>query len=80
MTNPRTAGEDDEREVIYHAVCPWSRACRDCMLTMRDGDVWICPFGLPRGVRATHKTTGPGTSYVQVQCFYLEEDEDGNDS
>lgn len=79
MTNPETAGEDDDRDVLYHAVCPWSISCRMCLIKVHDGEEYICPFDKRRRVRASRKLTDQGTQYTIVQCCIVEEDDDDAD-
>ena len=84
MTDPRTAGsdEDDEREVIYHSVCPWSVSCRQCLIKVHDGEEYVCPFDKRRRVRGSKQVTNYGTPYTLIQCCIVldEEDDDAYDS
>ena len=72
MTDPKTAG--DEGAILYHAVCPWSIRCKQCLLTIHDGETFICPFDKRRRVRASRRMTDQETQYTLVECLLAEDD------
>ena len=79
MHNPKAEGDDD-REVLYHATCPWSIRCRECLLTLHDGETFVCPWDHVRRVRASRQVTDAGTVFTLVECLTAEEEgSDTND-